>query len=106
MAQSRRMNQFLAVFLSVTVLALLIWEARSGHTLHESPLIESHAAPLFHEYQCDGGSGHVACQILPATLVASPLQVFAFAQSQFEIEPVRASSRISSPQPPPPRSAS
>ena len=97
------MRNLLAIICSAIVFASRFGEARSDHGLHESPLLEIHAISMTHESHCGGGSGHVACQVLLASQVATPMLKIAFASSQFEILPVRASSRISSPQPPPPR---
>jgi hypothetical protein len=97
------MRKLLAILCSAIVLASLFEEARSDHALHESPFLETHAMPMVQESHCGGGSGHVACQVLLASQLAAPILKIAFASSQFEIVPVRASSRISSPQPPPPR---
>ena len=97
------MRKLFAILCSAIVLVSLFGEARSGHSLHESPFLETYDMPMVQESDCGGGSGHVACQILLASQVATPMLKIAFATSQFAIVPVRASSRISSPQPPPPR---
>lgn len=97
------MRKLFAILCSAVVLVSLFGEASSGHALHESPYLEMHAMPMVQESHCGGGSGHMVCQVLLASQVATPILKIAFASSQFEIGPVRASSRISSPQPPPPR---
>lgn len=97
------MQKLLAILCSAVVLASLFGEARSGHALHESAFLQAHAVPMLQESSCGGGASHVACQVLLAGQVATPVLKLAFASSRFEIAPVRASSRISSPQPPPPR---
>ena len=93
----------LAILCSAIVLVSLFGEASSDHSVHESPFLETYAVPMAQESHCGGGSGHVACQVLLASQVATPMLKIAFASLQFEILPVQASSRISSPQPPPPR---
>lgn len=97
------MLKLLAILCSAVVLASLFGEAPSDHAQQESPFLETHAIPMVQVSHCGGGSGHVACQVLLSGQVATPILKIAFASSQFEIVPVRASSRISSPQPPPPR---
>ncbi len=85
------------------MLASLFGEVRTGHVLSQSAGLETHVAPRTHDLQCAGGAGHVACQSLLAGQTASPTRKFAFVSPLFEIVPVRARSRLSSPQPPPPR---
>jgi hypothetical protein len=96
------MGKLLAILFSTIVLVSLFGEARPDHSLHESPFLETYAMPMVQESHC-GGSGHVACQVLLASQLATPMLKIAFASSPFEIVPVRASSCIYSPQPPPPR---
>lgn len=103
MSLSMGMRKLLVILCSAIVLASLVGEARSNHALHESAFLEMHATPIVQELHCGGGSGHVACQVLLAGQIATPRLKFAFASSQFEFVPVWASSRITSPQPPPPR---
>lgn len=97
------MQKLIVILCSAIVFASLFGQARSDHALHESPLLEAHVMPMIQESHRGGGSGHVACQVLLASQVTTAILKFAFASSQFEIGPVRASSLISSPQPPPPR---
>lgn len=93
----------MAILCSVIVLTSFFEESRSGDALHESALLETFVVPMVQDSHCGSGSSHVACQVLLASMVATPVLKFAFTSSPFEIVPVRASSRISSPQPPPPR---
>ena len=100
------MRKMLVILCSAIVLASLFGEARSDHALHQGAALDAHAVAIMQESQCGGSAGHVACQVLLAGQIATPILKFAIASSQFEILRVRASSRISSPQPPPPRNVS
>lgn len=100
------MQRLIVILYSALVLVSLFGEAHLDHVHHESPFPETHAIPMVQEAHCGGGSGHVTCQVLLASQFAIPVLKFALTSSPFEIVPVRASSRISSPQPPPPRHVS
>lgn len=97
------MHTLFAILCSLIVLAPLLGEARLNHLHLENTLRAEHAVQTTGEFNCHEGSGHGACQTLLSSQDASPVPWLAFATSQFELVPVRASSRIASPQPPPPR---
>ena len=100
------MRNLLAILCGVIVLASLFGEVRLNHFLAKSIPLEAHAMPANPEPQCNEGFGHGACQTLLSCQNALPVPWLDFATSQFELVPVRASSRIYSPQLPPPRGVS
>jgi len=97
------MSKLLTVLSYVVAFVFVFGEARSVHVLSEPTMFETHALPQDHEVVCGDGSSHSACQIVFVCRDTSLILPTALAASQYEIVHVRASNRISSPQPPPPR---
>ena len=97
------MRKFLTVLYCVVVFVFLFGEARSVHVLSDATMFETHALAKDHEAVCGYGSAHAACQLVLGNQGTLLILTIVLAPSRFEIVSVRASSRSSSPHPPPPR---
>ncbi len=97
------MRNLMVALCSVLMCATLLAQARSEPLSYAVGETETRAVAGVQEALCGNSSGHVTCQLVLAGQVASPMLKFAPTSFLLGFAPVRATSRIFSPQPPPPR---